>query len=197
MRTFRNTLLGACLTVPLFATAGHAQTTPPNGGRMIYMPPGATVVILPGPGAVATPNVANAGAPQPLPIMQLIAQQQAVMQHMIADMNAMFPPMPDPTAMLRGAFGPGMSVNIAAMPLAGGHGVCSQSISIVDHGDGSAPIVKTAQSGDACGAMGIGKPQGVDEVRPAEPAAQPPHGPKLLEIGYPPHPVTTATPPRT
>ena len=63
------------------------------------------------------------------------------MQQMIADMNAMFPPMPDPNAMLRAAFGSGGPFNVSVMPLAGGHGVCSQSISIVAGGDGSAPIV--------------------------------------------------------
>jgi hypothetical protein len=199
--TLRNTLLGACLALPLATIAGHAQAAQPKGERVIYVPPGATVVILPGPGAVAAPNMVNAGAPEAMPMLQLIAQQQAAMQRMIADMNAMFPPMPDPNALLRAAFGPGGLVpdglvNMSAMPLAGGHGVCSQRISIVDRGDGSAPIVTTSQSGDACGALGVGKPQSVNEIRPATPA-MPPHGPKLLEIGYPPHPVWNGTPPRT
>ena len=204
MKTIRNTLLGACLALPMFAATGQAQPAQPEGGRTIYVPAGAMVVILPGPGAIAAPagiipapNVVNAGAPQAMPLTQMIAQQQAAMQHMIADMNAMFPPMPDPNAMLRAAFGSGPALGVSMMPLAGGHGVCSQSISIVARGDGSAPIVKTSQTGDACGALGVGKPQGVDEVRPQPPTATPPHGPKVLEIGYPPRPVTDGTPPRT
>jgi hypothetical protein len=84
-----------------------AQTAPPAAGHVIYVPPGPTVVILPGPGSAASPNVVNAGAPEAMPMMRLIAQQQAAMQQMFADMNAMFPPMPDPNAMLRAAFGPG------------------------------------------------------------------------------------------
>jgi hypothetical protein len=224
MSTLRTTLLSACLALPLLAATGQAQPVPPNGGRVIYVPPGATVVILPGPGTVAAPGMASAvaapnmastvaapnmasagaapdmasvGAPEAMPLMQMIAQQQAAMQRMIANMNAMFPPLADPNQVLRAAFGAGGPIGVSIMPLAGGHGVCSQSISIVARGDGSPPIVKTSQSGDACGALGIGKPQGVDEVRPVPPAVTPPHGPKLLEIGYPPHPVTTGTPPRT
>jgi len=227
--TIRHTLLGACLALPLFAATGQAQ---PEVGRTIYLPLGAMVVILPGPGAVAGPtgvvavpnvvvaapagvvtvpsgvvaapigavaatNVVVAGVPQAMPMLQMIAQQQAAMQYMIAQMNAMFPPMPDPDAMLRVAFGSGPALGVSMMPLSAGHGVCSQSISIVARGDGSAPIVKTSRSGDACGAMGIGKPQGVDEVRPQAPAATPLHGPKLLEVGYPPRPVSDGTPPRT
>lgn len=194
--TVRNALLGACLALPVLTSVGNAQTTPPNGARMIYVPPGATVVILPGPGGVVAPDRMSSTVPDAMPMMRLIAEQQAAMQHMIADMNTLFSPMPDPNEMLRAAFGPGAPLNVSVMPLAGGHGVCSQSISIVARGDGSPPIVKASQSGDACGALGIGKPQGVDEVRPAGPV-QPPHRPKLLEIGYPPHPMTTGTPPRT
>jgi hypothetical protein len=194
--TIRGALLGAALSLPLAAFAGSAQAEQPDGGRTIYVPPGAMVVILPGPGAITAPNMVNAGVPDAMPMMQLIAQQQTAMQRMIADMNAMFRPLPDPNAMLRMAFGSGAPFGISVMPMAGGPGVCSQSISIVERGDGSAPIVKTSQSGDACGALGIGKPQGVNEISPATPQMAP-HGPKVLEIGYPPHPVTNGTPPRT
>ncbi len=193
MTTLRNAMLGACLAVPLAAFAGSARA---DDGRTIYVPPGAMVVIVPGPGAVATPNVVNAGLPNETPMIRMIAEQQAMMQRMVADMNAMFPPMPDPAATLRAAMGTGAPLNVAIMPLAGGHGVCSQSISIVNRGDGSAPIVHVAQSGDACGALGVSKPQGVNVVPPPAEPAIPPHGPKVLEIGYPPHPVS-GTPPRT
>lgn len=175
MTTMRNGLLGACLALPLAAFAAHAQAPRPDSGRTIYVPAGATVIILPGPGMVA------AGSPEAMPVMRLIAQQQAAMQRMVADMNAMFPPMPDPSQLVRAAFGPGAPF---AIPVAGGHGVCSESISIVDPGNGGAPIVKTSQSGDACGALGIGKPQGVNEVRPLPPAP-PPRAPRLIEASYP------------
>ena len=55
MTTLRNTLLGACLALPLLASAGQAQPAPPNGGRMVYVPPGAMVVILP-PGRAPLPH---------------------------------------------------------------------------------------------------------------------------------------------
>ena len=196
MRTLRNSLLGAGLALPLAAFAVHAQVVQPDGGRTITVPPGAIVLILPAAGTVAASNMVNADAPDLNPMLQLIARQQADMQRMVADMNAAFPPMPDPGAMLRAAFGAGVPLNISVMPLADGHGVCSQSISVVDRGDGSAPIVHVSQTGDACGGPGVGQPRGVDEMRHTAPV-QPPHGPKVLEIGYPPHPVTTGTPPRT
>lgn len=205
MTTFRNALLGTCLALPLAALAGHAQAAQPHGERVIYVPPGATVVILPGPGAIAAPNMVNAGMPDAMPMMRLIAQQQAVIQHMIADMNAMFQPLPDPGQSLRAAFGPGAWLNVSLMPMAGGvslmpmaggHSVCSQRISIVDRGDGSVPVVTTTQSGDACGPLSVTRPQSVNDVPPAVPAPSQ-HGPKLLQIGYPPHPVSANTPPRT
>jgi hypothetical protein len=191
MMSIRNSLLGACLALPLVGLTGHAQAAQPDGGRTIYVPPGAVVLILPGLTSVAAPYATSAATPETMPMMRLIAQQQAAMQRMIADMDAMFPPMPDPSQLLRAAFGSDMAV----APLAGGHGMCSQSITIVERGDGSAPIVKTAQTGDACGALGIGKPQNIHEV-PMVPVA-PARGPKVLEVGFPPHPVSTGTPPRT
>jgi hypothetical protein len=186
MMTLRSTLLGACLALPLADFAGHAQAAQPDHGRTIYVPPGATVIILPGPGAVAAPEAVNAGMPEPMPMMRLIEAQQAAMQRMMADMNAMFPPMPDPSQLIHAAFGSGTPFGTAS---AGGHGVCSESISIVDAGNGSAPIVRTAQSGDACGAIGVGTPQRVNEV-PVP--AMPSHRPHLVEASYPSHPVNAA-----
>ncbi|HVC59036.1 MAG TPA: hypothetical protein VND19_01570 [Acetobacteraceae bacterium] len=198
MTTLRNALLGACLALPLAAPGGPAQAARPQGGRVIYVPPGATVVILPGPGAVAAPNMVSAGmvsagVSPATPMLRLIAQQAAAMQRVIANMNAMFLPLPGPGQLLRAAFGSGAPLNVSFAPLAGGPGVCSQRISIVDRGDGSAPVVTTSQSGDACGAPDAGKPRGVNQIGPAAL----PHGPKLLEIGDPPRPVSNGTPPRT
>src|ERR1700749_3629398 len=89
MKTLRNTLLGACLALPLLAATGQAQTILTQG-RTITVPPGAVVVILPGPGTVAMPRRPVTAAPAAVPVMQLIAQQQAAMQRMMARMNAMF-----------------------------------------------------------------------------------------------------------
>jgi hypothetical protein len=189
MKTLRNTLLGACLALPLAATAGHAQTIE-QGGRIIQVPPGAVVIILPGPGAVAAPATTNAVAPSAMPMMQLIAQQQAMMQRMIANMNAMMRPMPmpDPSQLLRAAFGNGGPM----FTLAAGPGVCSESISIVQRGN-SAPVVTHTRTG-ACGAPAGSLPQGVRQL-PATPIA-PPHGPRLIEASNPPH-IVPNLPPHT
>lgn len=205
MKTLRNTLLGACLALPLTAAAGHAQTIEQDG-RVIQVPPGAVVLILPGPGpATASPATASSAvapvfaapritaAPAALPMLRLIAQQQADMQRMIADMNALFPPMPmmpampDPSQLIRAAFGAGGPM----LTLAGGPGVCSESISIVQHGN-SAPVVTRQISGGACGAAATGKPESVRDI-PATPEL-PPHGPKVLDISYPPQPVQAGVP---
>jgi hypothetical protein len=63
-------LLGACLALPLVFQTATADAAQPEGGRFIYVPPGTTAVILPGPSMVAVP-----GAPTERSISQLIAQQ--------------------------------------------------------------------------------------------------------------------------
>ena len=204
MKTLRNTLLGACVALPLFAAAGHAQPVQTQGietqGRVIAVPPGAVVLILPGPGAVAMRTTPDAVAParmtvmqapvmqapvMQLPLMRLIAQQDAAMQHMIADLNAMFAPIPNPAQLFGAAFGPGPMLTLARGP-----GVCSESVSIVQRGN-SAPVVTRTASG-TCGTAPAGRPESVRQLPPAPTRA--PHGPKVLEISYPPHPVA---PPRT
>lgn len=192
MTTAGNALLGACLALPLAGFVTHAQAQP-RDGRVIYVPPGTTVLILPA-GAMPTAAQADAmstTAPAPIaavpadaaPMLRLIAEQQAMMQRLFANMDTMLPP-----------FGAPLTVAMRSMP-AGAHGVCSQSISIVDRGDGSAPIVKTARTGDACGAIGIGAPHEVNQPAQIAPMA-PAHGPRLWEASDPPHPLS-GTPPRT
>ena len=48
MKTIRNALLGACLTLPMLAATGQTQTTIRENGHMITVPPGAMVLIVPG-----------------------------------------------------------------------------------------------------------------------------------------------------
>ena len=108
-------------------------------------------------------------------MFKLIAQQQAMLQQMMARMNAMFVPMPAPSQMLRAAFGAGGPM----LTVAGGPGVCSESISIVQRGN-SAPVVTRSQSG--CGPAAMGHPANVREL-PASPATAP--GPKLLRVSNP------------
>ncbi|HUB47268.1 MAG TPA: hypothetical protein VMB73_19970 [Acetobacteraceae bacterium] len=189
MKTLRNTLLGACLALPLLAATGQAQTILTQS-RTITVPPGAVVVILPGPGTVAMPGRPVTAAPAAVPVMQLIAQQQAAMQRMMARMNAMFPPMPpmpDPAQMFRAAFGAG-----GPMPtLAGGPGVCSESISIVQRGNAAPVITRTASA--ACGTPAGNVPHSIDQMRPVAPVA-PARGPKVLEVSNPPQTIANVPP---
>jgi hypothetical protein len=207
MKTLRNTLLTACLALPLLATTGQAQSIETQV-RTITVPPGAVVLILPGPGIVAMPGQPAAAPsvavpvtqpptavpatqlPAALPVMQLIAQQQAAMQRMMAQMNAMFPPMPpmpDPSQLFRAAFGAGGPI----LAVAAGPGVCSESISIVQHGSAAPVVTRTASA--ACGTPSGGAPHSIDQMRPAQPAI-PPSGPKVLEVSNPPRPIGTAPP---
>ena len=193
MKTLRNTLLGACLMLPLLAATGQTQTIE-AGGRTINVPPGAVVLIIPGASAAAMPGRPEVAPSANMPIMQLIAQQQAAMQRMMAQMNAMFPmpamtlpAMPGASQLVRAAFGAGGPM----LTMAGGPGVCSESISIVQHGNGAPVITRTAAG--ACGAPAGGAPHGIDQVRPAAPVAVP-HGPAVLEVSNPPHPIGSVPP---
>ena len=194
MKLSRSLMLGACLALPLgVATTAQAQSVQ-QGPQVIQVPPGAVVMIVPSPMAAgAAPVMLQRAAPvtlQPVPasdpMLRLIAEQQVMMQRMMADMNAMFPPMP---AML--PWVPGGLASVALPP--GSHGVCSQSISIVSRGDGSAPIVHVSRSGDACGAPS-GEPEHV--VTPPAPS-RPSHGPRLLEVSDPPKPIHGRVPAHT
>ena len=181
MKTIRTALLGACLSLPLLAATGHAQTVIRENGRTITVPPGAVVLILPGPQGVAASPATVAAMRQNVPMLRMIAQQQAMMRHMLAQMSAMFPPMPpmpDPSQMFRAAFGAGGPM----VTLAAGPGVCSESISIIQHGN-SPPVITHTSSG--CGAHAGGHPAAVRDLPPAP--ATPERTPNLLRVEYPPH----------
>jgi hypothetical protein len=210
MKAIRSLLLGSALALPAVLAAGTASAQTRDGVQVIRLAPGTTLMIVSSPDAA--PVQVQAAQAQPMqvetvdgvpadaaPLLRLIAQQQAAMQQMMANMNALFPPMPDPSAMLAamqaGTAGPFAGFGLAMPQLAGGHGVCSQSVSYVSRGDGSAPIVKVTQSGDACGPVA---PGGVDAVtQPVAPSVPAAIGPKVYDISYPPQPLKTATPPRT
>ena len=54
----RGALLGACLALPFVFQAGAAGAAQPEGGHYVYVPAGATVVVLPAPeiGGAAEPG---------------------------------------------------------------------------------------------------------------------------------------------
>lgn len=200
----RGALLGACLALPLMAgAAGAAQ---PDGGRYIYLPPGAMVVVLPGPGVSVMPHQTLA-APADFPVAHMIAEQQSMIRSMMADMDSMMAmPMPDPQQMIRSVMqgmpqvAPGSGIVMTSM--SSGNGTCSRTITYGYPAAGGQPQVKVTQTGDACGALPspggpIGVTQTVPEPQPVAPAPVAPHRDRLWTIGYPPHPVTAGTPPHT
>ena len=122
----RGALLGACLALPLMAgAAGAAQ---PDGGRYIYLPPGAMVIVLPGPGVSVMPHQTLA-APADFPVAHMIAEQQSMIRSMMADMDSMMAmPMPDPQQMIRSVMqgmpqvAPGSGIVMTSM--SSGNGTC-------------------------------------------------------------------------
>jgi hypothetical protein len=183
----RSALLAASLLV-----AAPAVAAPPDGGHYVWVPAGAAVVLVP-TGPVT---------PVDSPVARMIAQQQAVMDRMFADMDSLLATaMPDPARMIRSA----MQGAPQAMPGAGivvtsistGSGTCSRTIIYGYPGDGGEPTVKVSSTGNACGALGAAGPIGV-QVAPVPPPVIPapvaPRQNRLWTIGYPPHPVTAGTP---
>ena len=85
----RNTLLAASLLI-----AAPAIAAQPDGGHYVWVPSGATVVMLP----------AIAAAPGDFPVARMIAQQEASMHRMVTDIDSlMTTAMPDPEQMIRSA----------------------------------------------------------------------------------------------
>jgi hypothetical protein len=196
MKTIRNALLGSCLALPMLAAAGHAQTIVREHGQTITVPPGAVVLIIPAPNATTgLPATATAMSqtaamlqpqtpamlqPQTAAMLRMIAQQQADMQQMFAQMNALFPPMPaipNQSQLFRAAFGAGGPM----LTMTAGPGVCSQSVTIVQHGN-SAPVITRSESG--CGTAASGRPANVRDLPPA--TATPRQTPELIQAHYAP-----------
>jgi hypothetical protein len=198
MKFGRTALLGACVAAPLaMASSAFAQSS--DGTRVIQVPPGAIVLILGAPDASLPSVPATAISSEPVPLARLIAEQQSMMQRMMADMDALFPPLPDPAQLVRAAmqnaerFGGGMQPSVTTTSLSGVHGVCGESVSYVFPGAGGQPQVHVTRYGDACGAPAAGSVQDVT----APPISTPKASAKVLEVGYRPHPVTHRVPPRT
>jgi len=191
MISWRGAWLGACLALP-FGAAAAAQPE----GHYVYVPPGAMVLVLPAPAAMAVP----AG----FPMAPMLAPQNGLIRRMMADIDAMIAmPFPDPQDMVRSVMQgmprgvPGSGVVMTS--LSTGNGVCRETITYGLPGADGQPQVKVTRTGNACGAVTTSGPLGVTETLPAPamPAPTVPRGEKLWSVGYPPQPVTRAAPPRT
>lgn len=152
--------------------------------QIITVPPGVTVVLTPGRMPVVSNTsqgpvlVETTQTPSALPIERMFAEQQAAMDRMMADMNAMFAPMQNQTgmidAMLRQFGSPAMGV----VPAAGGS-FCSESVSITYNGHNGAPLVKVSHAGNGCGPMTSGARM------PAQAVPAVPRQPHVVQIDSP------------
>ncbi len=172
MKASRNALIGAAASVALLGTAaaGFAQSPSSQQGRVIAVPPGAVVLVLPA-GAVQAPAFDTAF---PFPDMPSPVAMIRQMDQMMADMQRSFanPGWLDPNrtieAAMHGMPQPGGAVaGVVVTSFSDGHGTCTRRITY--RGDGSAPVVQVYSTGDACASAGV----------PATPSATPPGAPEV------------------
>jgi hypothetical protein len=186
----------ALLAAGLLLGAPAAMAASPEGGQYVWVPNGAAVVVVP----------SESVAPADFPIEHMIAQQEAMMRRLFADMDSlMATALPNPDQMIRsvmqgmpqGTVGSSVVVTSITTP----SGTCNQTITYGYPRDGGQPVVNVSSSGDACGTIHSSGPltvtQPLPNPRTAVPLPAAPRHERLWTIGYPPHPVRTGTPPRT
>ncbi len=168
----------AWIAVPTALVCGGAVAQ-----QIIPVPSGVVVILTPGqmPGTAKTPVLVETQQAAPIAVSpgsieRLIADQQAIMDRMMADMNAMFAPMASPTQMIRAMMGPG-----GGMPAAVGS-YCEQSISVTYNGRGTRPVVKVSRSGTGCGPAAGTASMPTLTTPPAQ------RGPRILNISNPSEP---------
>jgi hypothetical protein len=157
MKKGQQAILGAILAVPFLGAAGSASAAPPAAGHYVYLPPGATVIVLPEMALPAAPGAFSA-SPSVFPVAGMIAQQDAMMQQMMADMNAMFAmPMPDPQQLIQAAMRSmpqaGFGAGVFLTSVSSGNGVCSETVTYGFPVNGGKPQVQVTRSGNGCGAV--------------------------------------------
>jgi hypothetical protein len=186
----------SALLVTGLLIAAPAVAAPPDGGHYVWVPAGASVVVLP-----STPAM-----PVEFPVAHMLARQEAIMQRLSAEMDSLLATaMPDPEQMIRSVTqgipqaGPGSGVVVTSIST--GSGTCSQTITYGYPGNGGLPTVHVSSSGDACGALGPSGPIGVMQAtpipQPVVPAPAAPHRERLWTVGDPPRPIAAPLPPRT
>jgi hypothetical protein len=207
--TTHNALLGACLALPLAGYGGSALAGQPEGARTITAPPGAVVLILPAASAITAPvGITATALPAGDPLLQMAAEQDAMMHRMMAKMNAafaqpMWPMQIDRTiqAALGGRPANGSGTGMVFTSMSGAPGVCSEHITYVYKGNGVQLRVTMTRSGDGCGSLGATAPRSVMQRVPAPGSEAPsgiqPHGAHLWTVSDPPHEIGATGTPRT
>lgn len=189
----RSALLGAGLLL-----SAPAAMAAPQGGHYVWVPNGAEVVVV--------PHSHMSVAPADFPVAHMIAQQQAMMQRMFADMDSLLATtLPDPQQMIRSVMQgmpqvpDGSSVVVTSITTPSG--TCSQTITYGSPNNGGQPVVHVSSSGNACGTIHSSAPLTVTQPLPSPqtvaPRAPAPRHERLWTVGYPPHRIATGTPPRT
>lgn len=173
MAKLRNSLLGACLALPLTGLSGVALAANPGCASQ---PPDAIAVILPSP---ETTQAADTQA------LRLIADANAMFRRMDAEMNAMAAQMnalaamplelPTPRQVIQAGFGGAPLISIAPgngvvfTSVSNGRDTCSETITYSYPANGARPIVHVSQNGNACGAMNVNGPAQVQAAQPLAP----------------------------
>jgi hypothetical protein len=132
----------------------------------------------------------------PVSVERMITAQQAMMDRMMADMDAMFSPWATPGGAVPGGLIQAM-LGSAGNPRAQGGTYCAESVSVSYNGRDSQPVVKVSQAGNGCGPAAGAAPVPAVTAPPAsrEPRVLNINGPagrqpRVLNISDP------ATPPR-
>ena len=212
----RKALLAACLALPVAGLSGAAHAHSRQAERVIHVPPGSVVLILPAAAArTVTEAVPTPSFPAGFPVLHMIAEQNAMMQRMMAQqmrvMDQLTMSMPNPAQIIHAALGqlsqhrlaPGTSV--VTTTVSDGHGVCRETVTYRMTPNGAQPQVHVMRTGNDCGALTTTGPVDTTQTMPAAPAqprttpAIAPHGsapnhPPVWTVSYPAHQVRAGTP---
>lgn len=160
--------------------AAFAQDTQVRHGRVIQVPPGAVVLVLPAGtpirsmpsfnAAFPVPAFPFAAMPSPGDMFREIEQVMANAQRAFANPAWAVQNRTIDVAMPRGS-GPYSSVVVTSV--SDGHGICTQRITYA--GNGAAPKVEVRSTGDACAhvGMGAGMPISSPDMKAPQPRSLP------------------------
>jgi len=190
MRASRTLVIGAVASAALIGSvaAGFAQSPSAQGRRLIEVPPGAVVLVLPATGPL--------DAAFPFPDMPSPAAMIRQMDQMMADMQRSFgsPAWIDPNRTIDAALrdmpqANGAVSGMVVTSFSDGHGTCTQRVTYT--GNGAAQTVQVSSTGDACGSAGMpaaGPGVGAPEIMAPNHAA-----PHLIQVQNHSRPVAPLT----
>jgi hypothetical protein len=168
----------AWVAVPAALVCGGAVAQ-----QIIPIPSGVVVILSPGdvPGAAKAPVLVESPravpeAALPVSIERVFAEQQAMMDRMMADMNAMFSPSANPRGLIQAMMG-----SSGSLPAASGT-YCEESVSVSYNGHDAKPVVKVSRAGTGCGPVPGAAPVPAVTAPPVQ------REPRVLNISNPPEP---------